>query len=258
MKTQPNHFREQGMKIRLIQVITCLCIGFVGVYSSWAEPSPKEILHRADEARGNLEGVRWKVSIHSVENKRIQKRKLDVKARGYDFLAVLYSPPKVKGQKLLMISHNMWFRKPDLRKPVPISPRQKLLGVASYGDIAATNYADDYEATSLEDEMVEGELCYFFNLEASHKKATYDRIRYWVSKERFVGVKAQYFAVSGKMFKSAVFEYDNHIQIRNKPHPFISKMIIYDAVVKDNVTSMTFNKPQLITVPPSILDVNLF
>lgn len=246
------------MKIKLIYVVATLFISFVGGHSSWAELTPKEILHRADEARGNLKGVRWKVSIHSRENNRIQKRKLEVKARGYDFLAVLNSPPKVKGQKLLMISHNIWFRKPDLRKPVPLSPRQKLVGGASYGDIAATNYADDYEATTLEDEMVEGELCYVFNLEASHKKATYDRIKYWVSKELFVGVKAQYFAVSGKMLKSAVFEYDNQIKLRNKPHPFISKMIIYDALVEDNVTSMSFNKPQLIPVPPSTFDVNLF
>jgi outer membrane lipoprotein-sorting protein len=246
------------MKIKLIYLVATVFVSSIGVYSSWAELTPKEILHRADEARGNLEGVRWKVSIHSVESHRTQKRKLDVKARGYDFLAVLNSPPKVKGQKLLMISHNMWFRKPDLRKPVPVSPRQKLVGGASYGDIAATNYADDYEATPLEDEIVEGELCYVFDLKASHKKATYDQIKYWVSKKRLVGVRAQYFAVSGKMFKSAVFEYHNHVQLRNKPHPFISKMIIYDALVVDNVTSMTFDRPQLVPVPPSTLDVNLF
>jgi outer membrane lipoprotein-sorting protein len=246
------------MKIKLISLVATLFISFVGVDSSWAQLSPKEILHRADEARGNLEGVQWKVRIHSIENKRIQKRKLDVKARGYDFLAVLHSPPKVKGQKFLLISHNMWFRKPDLRKPVPVSPRQKLVGGASYGDIAATNYADDYEVSILEDETVEGELCYLFHLKASHKKATYDQIKYWVSKERLVGVRAQYFAVSGKMFKSAVFAYDNQIHLRNQPHPFISKMIIYDALVKDNVTTMTFSDQELIPVPFSTFDVNLF
>ena len=158
------------MKIKLIYLVATLFISCVGVFYSWAELTPKEILHRADEARGNLEGVRWKVSIHSVENKRIQKRKLAVKARGYDFLAVLNSPPKVKGQKLLMISHNMWFSKPDLRKPVPVSPRQKLVGGASYGDIAATNYADDFEASPMEDEIVEGEWCYVFDLKARHKR----------------------------------------------------------------------------------------
>jgi hypothetical protein len=110
----------------------------------------------------------------------------------------------------------------------------------------------------MEDEIVEGELCYVFDLKASHKKATYDRIKYWVSKKRLVGVRAHYFAVSGKMFKSAVFAHENQIQLRNKSHPFISKMTIYDALVKENITSMTFSRQKLISVPPSTFDVNLF
>ena len=246
------------MKKNLIYVLAILLTSYVGAYPNCGELVPQRILKRADEARGYLEGVRWKVSIHAVEDKRIQKRKLEVKAKGYDFLAVLNSPPKVKGQKFLMINHNMWFSKPGLRKPVPVSPKQKLVGLSSYGDIAATNYADDYEARCLEDEMVEGELCYVFDLKACHKRATYDRIKYWVSKDRLVGVKAQYFAVSGKMLKSAVFEYDNQILLWNEPHPFISRMIIYDALVEGNVTSLTLSKPKLIPVPPSTFDINLF
>jgi outer membrane lipoprotein-sorting protein len=227
------------------------------VHSWCGELTLKEILHLADEARGNLEGVKWRVVIDSIENGREQKRTLNVKARGYDFLATLISPPKVKGQKVLMVDHNMWFTKPGLRKPVPISPRQKLVGGASYGDIAATNYADDYEATPLDDIMVNGELCYVFDLKAATKKATYDRIKYWISKERIVGVKAEYFTVSGKMLKSAIFENENQIQLRNKPHPFISKMIITDALVKNNVTTMTFSKHKLVKVPASTFDLNL-
>ena len=245
------------MQFRLIVAVAAIVIALISVHSWCGELTLKEILHLADEARGNLEGVKWRVVIDSIENGREQKRTLNVKARGYDFLATLISPPKVKGQKVLMVDHNMWFTKPGLRKPVPISPRQKLVGGASYGDIAATNYADDYEATPLDDIMVNGELCYVFDLKAATKKATYDRIKYWISKERIVGVKAEYFTVSGKMLKSAIFENENRIQLRNKLHPFISKMIITDALVKDNVTTMIFSKPKLVKVPASTFDLNL-
>ncbi len=249
--------RRNAMKKSLIISFAALGIFFLGMNGSYAEMTHKEILRRADEARGNLEGVKWRVSIDSIEKGHVQKRTLNVKARGYDFLATLISPPKVKGQKLLMVEHNMWFTKPGLRKPVPVSPRQKLVGGASYGDIAATNYADDYEATPLDDEMVNGELCYVFRLQAATKKATYDRIKYWISKERGVGVKAEYFTVSGKMSKWAVFENENQIQLRNKAHPFISKMIITDALASNNVTTMTFSKPKLMKVPASTFDLNL-
>jgi hypothetical protein len=222
-----------------------------------AELTPKEILHRADESRGNLEGVKWRVFIHSIESERRQERKLNVQARGYDFLGSLISPPKVKGQKLLMINHNMWFTKPGLRKSVPISPRQKLVGGASYGDIAATNYADDYEVASLYDELVKDELCYVFDLKAIHKKSTYDCIKYWVSKKRLVGVKAQFLTVSGKMFKVARFEYENAVTLRNEPRSFISKMVITDALINSNVTTLNFREPILVKVPDSTFDLNL-
>jgi len=245
------------MKAKCIGLFVIFTISILWTGLSFAETSPDDILRRADEARGNLKGVKWTVHIVSTGGHRKQERRLKVKSKGYDFLATLISPPKVKGQKVLMVDHNMWFTKPGLRKPVPISPRQKLVGGASYGDIAATNYADDYEATPLDDEMVNGELCYVFDLKAFTKKATYDRIKYWMSKERMVGVKAEYFTVSGKMFKLATFENENQIQLRNKPHPFISKMVITDALASGNVTTMTFSKPKLVKVPASTFDLNL-
>lgn len=240
----------------VIGVLAVFVISLFGIGSALAEMSSKEILRRADEARGNLEGVKWKLYIHSVEADREQDRKLDVKARGYDFLAIMTSPPKVKGQKLLMIDHNMWFAKPGVRKPVPISPRQKLVGGAAYGDIAATNYSDDYEATPLPDEEVEGKLCFVFDLKAVTKKATYDRIKYWIAKDRLVGVRSYFFTVSGKMLKSATFEYENKIEVNERQQVFISKMTITDALMKQNVTTMNFSDPLLKKIPASMFDLN--
>jgi hypothetical protein len=225
---------------------------------TYAESNPKNILHRADEARGNLEGIQWRVYVHSLENGLEAERLLDVKARGYDFLATTLAPPKAKRQKLLMVNRNMWFGKPDLVKPVPVSPRQKLLGGASYGDIAATNYSDDYRHELLGTETVNGKMCYVFDLRAATKKATYDRIRYWISKKQVVGVKAEYYTVSGKIFKWATFEYKNQIRLRNKPQPFISKITFYNALMPDDITEMLFSKAKIVKVPPSILNLNLF
>jgi len=110
----------------------------------------------------------------------------------------------------------------------------------------------------LADDVVDGERCYVFDLKASHKKATYDAIKYWVSKTRLVGVKAEYYAVSGKLLKSARFEYLHQIQLHNRPHPFISKMTIVDALIGNSVTTLDFKDHRLVTVPPSTFDLNLF
>ena len=221
------------------------------------ELTSREILRRADESRGNTEGVEWNLQIDSVEGDRTQIRKLNVKSRGNDFFAVMKEPPKVRGQILLNVDENMWFASLSVRKPVPVSPRQKLVGGASYGDIAATNYAGDYDPTPLEDESIDGEECYVFDLKANKKSVTYDRIKYWISKKRLVGVKAEYFTVSGKKFKSATFDYEHEVTLNGQRKPFISRIHILDSFLKDNKTTMLFGDPVLGKIPDSVFDLNL-
>ncbi|MBU1524512.1 MAG: outer membrane lipoprotein-sorting protein [Candidatus Omnitrophica bacterium] len=217
-----------------------------------------QILRKADQARGNLEGVTWKVGIVSQEGESKKHRVFNVKARGFDIRAQNLSPAKYKGNKLLMVKGNMWFYKPDLSKPVPVSRRQRLLGNATYGDIASTNYAEDYTAAFLKEEVINGEICYVYELEAKpDRMTTYDRIKYWVSKERSVGVKADYFTVSGKKFKSAVMEYENSVELDSKKQPFISQIIIYEALMSKNVTILTFAEPVMSYIDDHIFNLNL-
>jgi outer membrane lipoprotein-sorting protein len=232
------------------------CLSF-SVPSVHADISPKDVLRKADEARGNAEGVEWEIQIESIEGGRQQQRTIRVTARGFNSLAEFLAPPNVKGQKLLMLDRNMWFAKPGLSKAVPISPRQKLVGGAANGDIASTNYAGDYKIVQTSEDIVNKEPCYLFDLSAVDNRATYDRIKYWISKERLVGLKAEFYTVSGKMFKTATFEYKNSIIVDDKPREFISKMIITSAIIKEDVTTMAYHKPSIKKVPDSIFNLNL-
>ena len=219
--------------------------------------TPKEIVAKADEARGNAEGMEWEIDIASVEGGRQQERVLKVTARTFNSLAEFLAPANVRGQKILMLDRNMWFVKPGLSKAVPISPRQKLIGGAANGDIASTNYAGDYRVAHTGDDAFNGEQCYVFDLEAVDKKATYDRIKYWISKERLAGVKAEFYTVSGKLFKTATFEYEHTVEIGGSPRPFISKMIITNAVIKEDITTMRYSKVIFRRVPDSMFNLNL-
>jgi len=222
-----------------------------------AAMNPQEILKKADEARGNIEGVEWEIDIDSVEQGRQQQRTIKVTAREFNSLAEFLAPANVRGQKLLMIDRNMWFVKPGLSKAIPISPRQKLVGGAANGDIASTNYAGDYQTAQSSEDTVNGEACYLFDLSAVNKNVTYDRIKYWVSKERLVGVKAEFYTVSGKMFKTAVFEYENSINVKGNSNSFISKMVITNALLKEDITTMLFRKVVIKKVHDSTFNLNL-
>jgi hypothetical protein len=105
--------------------------------------------------------------------------------------------------------------------------------------------------------VIDGEDCYLFDLKALDKKVTYDKIRYWISKERLVGVRAEFYTVSGKIFKSAVFEYDNHIQVDGKSYPFVSKMDITDALIRENTTTLHYSNVKAIAIPDAAFNLNL-
>jgi hypothetical protein len=201
--------------------------------------------------------MEWEVTVSSVEKGRQNEMVYNVKARGFDILAVSLSPPNDKGNAILMLNGSMWFHKPGLSKAVPITQRQKLLGNAAYGDIAATNYANEYKALLLGEETEGDEVCYVYDLKAIEKKATYDGIKYWVSQQRLVGIKAEYFTVSGKPFKTATMEYENNIQTEGKARPFISKMHIRDVLLTTDHTILTFNKANMREIPDHIFNLNL-
>ncbi len=232
-------------------------VALLGPALAVAGPTPRQVLEKADRARGKLPGLVWTVKMTSVERGRTRVQTLQVKARNEDVLATFVAPPRVKGQKLLMLGRNMWFIKPGVSRPVPISPRQKLMGQAANGDIASTNYSGDYDGVFLADDTVDGEPCYVLDLTARNKKVTYDRIKYWVSKERLVGVRAEFYTVSGKLFKTAEFEYENRIRYRGEVIPFVSKMVIRDAIRPSEMTTLEYSDIVVKKLPDSTFNLNL-
>lgn len=209
--------------------------------ATFAAPDAHSVLKDSDQARGGgLPGIVWEIKLQSRDGERNDEpQRILVKAVDDSSVAETQEPVRFKGSKILQVERNMWMTRPGLSKPIPISPRQRMSGQASNGDIAATNYAGDYDAQLGATENIDGEECHVLNLAAKHKRATYDKIRYWVSVKRVVGIKAEFYSVSGKLLKTATFQYGNTIEHEGKRIPFISKMTIRDALI-DAETVMEF------------------
>lgn len=219
--------------------------------SAFASPDAQAILRQADRARGGgLPGIVWEIQLTSREGqKQRDEMRLEVRAVDDASVAETLEPARFKGSKLLQVGRNMWLTRPGLAKPIPISPRQRLSGEAANGDIAATDYAGDYEAQLEGEEAVDGEACHVLQLSARHKRTTYDRIRYWVSAARGVGVKAEFYSLSGKLLKTARFKYDNRIVFDGARIPFVSEMLIRDALI-DAETTMAFGAVKVRKIAP--------
>jgi len=222
------------------------------------ERTVKDILQHADRARGNLAGIIWDIRITTNEEGAAETRGMTVTVKGNNTLARYTSPPNLNDRMVLMVDRNMWFIRSGLKKPVSISPRQKLMGDAANGDIASTNYAEDYDGTLFGEETVKAEVCYVLDLKAATRNVTYDRIRYWVSKDRLVGVKAEFYTLSGKLFKTAEFRYDNRARTPDGDElPFVSELVIRDAIQKDKATTMTYSNIKVRQIPDSTFNLNV-
>ena len=224
-----------------------------------AAPDPAQLLQRSDQARGGgLPGLVWEVRSRnsgSQVDADDPPMRLLIKAADDASLAETLEPLRSKGARMLQVQRNMWLTRPGLKKPVAISPRQRLTGQAAIGDIAATNYAKDYSPTLLREDTVDGERCYLLQLSATTRQATYDRVLYWISAERGTAVQAEFQSLSGKKLKSARFEYANRIAFQGRALPFVSRMVISDALT-DASTTLDYARITVKAVPASEFDVS--
>lgn len=208
-------------------------------------PDASALLKESDRPRGGVErGLAWEMELTTVDVTKSSVRQFVIKTKGDNALAESKAPPKFKGEILLFKDRNMWFVKPDLKKPVAISARQKLGGQAANGDIASTQYFRDYTPTFIKTEMIDNEETALLLLKAKSETSTYDSIRYWISVKQKLAVKAEFLNLQGKVFKNATFEYKNKINFDGKSFPFISQMTISSSSNPKEKSILVYKNPK--------------
>jgi hypothetical protein len=202
------------------------------------EIDANEIVKKADQKRGlgNISHS-FNVSINNLGDAKTEVYKVSFKDMNSS-LSEQLEPERARGRKMLMKEYDMWLFTPNIKKPIRISLEQKLTGEVSYGDIAKTNYAEDYSATIIGEEKIKNAECYKIELKAKNKKVTYGRIEYFVSKKDSTPIEATFFALSGKPLKKASFEGFKNIKGIMRS----TQMIITDHLMKNKVSTMTFSE----------------
>ncbi len=205
-----------------------------------ADLDPNEIVKKADLKRGlGNASHSFNVSITNQDNKR-EAFKVDFKDVNTS-LTNQTEPERARGRKLLMKEYDIWLYTPNIKKPLRISLEQKLTGEVANGDIARTNYAEDYDATLLATEKRGNDEVYKLELKAKNKKVTYGRIEYIVTKKDFMPIEATFYALSGKALKSA--EYSDFKEVQGMKR--LTKMTIRDYLQKNKFSVLVFSDHKL-------------
>lgn len=207
---------------------------------AFSEVNPNDIVRKADLKRGlgNISHSFNATVIDQDNKKEIYHVSFkDVNST----LTEQTEPERARGRKLLMRDYDIWLYTPNIKKPLRISLEQKLTGQVSNGDIARTNYAEDYEATLLGNEKLNNIDVYKLELKAKNNKVTYGKIEYIVAKNDFSPIIATFFAISGKPLKRAYFSDFKPVQGISRA----TKMLIQDYLQKDKSSTMIFTNHKL-------------
>jgi outer membrane lipoprotein-sorting protein len=213
-----------------------------------------DLVRDADRARRPGESFVWKISITSQEAKKapsVDGFEVFVKGGGRVFVKFV-APPRNVGRSLLALGRDLWIYLPDAGKPVRIPLSQRLVGQVANGDIARADYGGDYDSTLVGEESVDGVACQVLDLKAKSKDVTYSAIKYWVSKESRRPVKAEFYAGTGTLLKTGVF--DNFKNVGG--HPLATRLTLTDAIRKDRRSVLDYGELTVRDLPDKYFDKN--
>ena len=218
-----------------------------------AAPDAVALLERADGYR-NFRGKPFAfdlglTSIEPGESERSFRLRAEI-LDPHTSLVSYIGPATERGKALLMNGSNLWFYSPSSSKPIRITPQQRLLGEASNGDVASTDFSGDSTPVWLASESVDGVACQKLELTAKPGTlATYQKLHLWLRSDDARPVKADFFAPSGKLLKTAYYRrYEPVAAAGGKPQ--LTEIEIVSAAGEDKRTLMRYENFSLAPLAP--------
>lgn len=111
---------------------------------------------------------------------------------------------KEKGRTVLLLQEQMWLLLPNTKRPVKVSPQQRLLGPAAGGDIARFRFFGDYSLVGEHEEILDQKPSQRLELLAKRKSLSYQKAVLWIGREG-VPLRSDFFYASGKLARTARF-----------------------------------------------------
>jgi outer membrane lipoprotein-sorting protein len=165
------------------------------------------ILAKVDQYRAPLDSFSIDVELTAeTPHDKPETSKFRVYGKGTDRSVVEFvAPATEKGKLMLMLRDAMWIYMPSASRPIRISPLQRLMGQASNGDVARTSFTVDYVPKSVTDGEFEGHKAFVLDLGAKDSDIAYNRVQLWIDKTSYEPLRADFYVVSGKLIKRAIY-----------------------------------------------------
>jgi len=186
-----------------------LCLILVLAAGSVPAQTAGEIIRKIDDnlsARNRV--TESAMTIHGRRGSRTLTAKSYAEGTRKAFTEYL-SPAAERGTKMLKLEGQLWIYSPGTDRTVQISGhllRQSVMGSdLSYEDMMDDRkLAEIYEPSIAGEEELDGRPVWILELTARVSDAAYPRQKLWVDRERFVPLRQELYARSGKLLKTAL------------------------------------------------------
>jgi len=201
------------------------------------EPSGKAILERVDD---NYTAENRRATSTMVIKGRRATRTLQAESwiRGVDKAFTEYLlPAREKGTKMLKLEDELWIYSPSTDRIIKIAGHMLKRSVMG-SDLSYEDYMEDpklsnmYNAELTGDESINGRDCYILELLAKKEGIAYYRRKMWVDKERYLPLREELFAKSGKLLKRLII--NEVFKVGKRWYP--KKMVFKDVLKKGKGT----------------------
>jgi len=207
----------------------------------------EEIIQKVDKNRiadGKI--VISKMTIHSRRGERTVESK-SWQRNLYDSFSEYLAPAREKGTKMLKLDDQLWTYSPSTDRTILISGhmlRQSVMGSdLSYEDMMEDPYLQNtYNAEIVGMDTISNRPVWILDLKAKKDDASYDQCKLWVDQERFIPLKENLYAKSGKLLKTIDIN-----EVMNVDGRWIVKSALYKDVLKEGdgtrmmIESIEFN-----------------
>ncbi len=173
-------------------------------------PTGKSILDKVDNnmsAKTRITTTSMEIGTERTKRTMVSKSYGEGDNKAYtEYLA----PAREKGTKMLKLENQLWIYSPSTDRTIQISGhmlRQSVMGSdMSYEDMMNDKpLLEQYKAEVTGTELIDGRKCWVITLTAFVSDANYFTRKMWVDEERYVPLKADLFAKSGKLLKRITF-----------------------------------------------------
>ncbi len=170
-----------------------------------AQPSGKEVLERIDaNMSSDSRYVKSKMVIHGARSSRTIESESWI--QGKSAFTEYLAPAREKGTKMLKLEDKLWIFSPATDRTIQISGhmlRQSVMGSdLSYEDMLDDpNLTDKYDAVVTVSETYRETDCWIVEMHARTVDVAYQMRKLWVDKKRYIPLKEELYAKSGKLLK---------------------------------------------------------